>query len=562
MVTLGQAYRLTGSEPYANAIIEHHRAWTNDNPPGYGINWASSLEVAYRLIAWCWALFLIRDSRSLSHEALSHILTSIWAHARHVERYLSYYFSPNTHLTGEALGLFYAGVLFPEFRRARRWRTLGREILVRESERQILPDGVYFEHSTWYQRYTLETYFHFIILAAQNGVSTPVRVLRRVAAMLDFLLAVRRPDGSMPQIGDADGGYVLPLARRPVEDFRGVFAVGAALLGNQDSAWAAGAAEAEVRWLLGDDGVRTLRELEHPRPSAGSSRLFPDGGYIVMRSGWDPAAHHMIFDVGPLGCSRSAGHGHADLLGIQCSVYGEPYIVDPGTFCYTPDAGSRDFFRGTFAHSTVVVDGAPQAEPAGPFQWRRRPSARLLRWISTDEADIAEGEHDAYAMLSEPVRHRRRVVFVRSRYWIVIDDLDGRGDHEIALGFQFAPMAVLVDTDLWVRASRGHASALLVGAFATARLKVEVLEGQTDPPRGWVSTNYGQRQPAPRLVYSAMASLPFRIVTLLLPQRHVSDPIPDVRPIPDSVWGLRGLTENGGDVVEVTGDGEIVVSEG
>jgi hypothetical protein len=30
-----------------------------------------------------------------------------------------------------------------------------------------------------------------------------------------------------------------------------------------------------------------------------------------MRSGWERDAHQMIVDVGPLGCTISAGHGHA-----------------------------------------------------------------------------------------------------------------------------------------------------------------------------------------------------------------------------------------------------------
>uniref|UniRef100_UPI00190F100A heparinase II/III domain-containing protein n=1 Tax=Klebsiella pneumoniae TaxID=573 RepID=UPI00190F100A len=69
-------------------------------------------------------------------------------------------------------------------------------------------------------------------------------------------------------------------------------------------------------------------------------------------------------DVGPLGCPQSGGHGHADLLSIQCSAFGEPYIIDPGTYCYTPAEEWRDFFRNTTSHSTVIVDGAGQAVPA------------------------------------------------------------------------------------------------------------------------------------------------------------------------------------------------------
>jgi uncharacterized heparinase superfamily protein len=84
-----------------------------------------------------------------------------------------------------------------------------------------------------------------------------------------------------------------------------------------------------------------------------------------MRSGWDRRAHQLIFDVGALGCPVSSGHGHADLLSIQCAVFGEPYLVDPGTFVYTADRGWRDFFRGTGAHSTVRVDGLDQARGRG-----------------------------------------------------------------------------------------------------------------------------------------------------------------------------------------------------
>src|SRR5436853_5271525 len=120
---LGQAYRLTGDERYAEAFARYVQDWLRANPPGIGINWASSLEVALRLIAWCWALVLFEGARAVSAELRARLLAAIGGHARHVERYLSSYFSPNTHLTGEALGLVYAGALFPAPPPARRCRS-------------------------------------------------------------------------------------------------------------------------------------------------------------------------------------------------------------------------------------------------------------------------------------------------------------------------------------------------------------------------------------------------------------------------------------------------------
>ena len=541
LIHLGQAYRLTGDERYAERFAGYVGEWMEANPPGVGINWASSLEVALRLISWCWALHLFRASRALSPRLFVGMLDGIWAHASHVERYLSYYFSPNTHLTGEALGLFYAGVVFPDFRAARRWRDLGLRILVQQSERQVLPDGVYFEQSTCYQRYTVEIYLHFLILAARNGVAVPAAVGQRVQRMVDFLLAIHHPDGSIPQIGDADGGSLLPPAARSPDDFRGLFSTAAAFFRRSDYAWAAGSRAPETIWLLGEAGLKAFAALTPAAPAPAPSRLFADGGYVAMRSGWDRHAHHLIYDVGPLGCPVSGGHGHADLLSIQCSVFGEPYLVDPGTCFYTMDRDWRDFFRSTAAHSTVAIDGVGQATPAGPFAWGARPRVRLRRWVSTETFDLADAEHDGYRCLPDPVGHRRRVLFVKPRYWVVVDDLEGAAEHRVELRFQFAPMRVTLGPDLWARAhgSRGHG--LLIRAFATVPLKAEIREGQVAPIQGWVSPDYGQRRPAPVLIYSAAARLPLRIVTLLLP---VGEPLaspPAVSPLMEQGPGPVGL---------------------
>src|SRR5438128_10422741 len=220
MVHLGQAYWLTHEERYADIIVRYLQSWLNANPPGRGINWTSSLEVSFRLIAWCWALVLIRDSGALAPSLFAEVMESVQAHATHIERYLSYYFSPNTHLTGEALGLLYASIVFPWLRRAERWRALATRILVQEIDRQVLPDGVYYERSTCYQRYTVDIYLHFLILAARAGVDIPSVVSERVQAMLDFLVTVSLPDGSMPSIGDADGGALLPLSKIKPDDFQ------------------------------------------------------------------------------------------------------------------------------------------------------------------------------------------------------------------------------------------------------------------------------------------------------------------------------------------------------
>jgi hypothetical protein len=540
LVGLGQAYRLTGDERYADTFVDVIRAWHRANPPGIGINWASSLEAAFRLVSWCWALSLFRGASALTAEFQGALVTSIAMHARRVERYLSHYFSPNTHLTGEALGLFYAGVLFPLLPAASRWRRVGVEILIREAERQILPDGVYMEQSTCYQRYTAEIYLHFVILATRNGITVPRSVLGSLESLIDALVALRRPDGALPQIGDADGGWLLPLETRPPGDGAGVFSTAAAVLKRADYAWASYGFTPEVAWLLGAEGVEVVDRLEPRPPARAPSRLLPHGGYAVMRSGWGGEADQIILDVGPLGCHVTGGHGHADLLSIQASFGGQPYIVDPGTYRYTADDGWRGYYRSTAAHSTVQVDQVGQAEPSGAFGWATRPRAHLIRWTSSHGLDSATAEHRAYARLSDAVVHRRTVHFVKSRYCVVLDDLNGADEHRVSLRFQFAPMSVTMDPSGWIRAGRDKAKGLLLHAFATSALKTAILEGETDPRQGWVSSDYGCHQSAPVLVYSLTARLPVRFITLLLPSHDVAAAPPAISPLVED-GSLRGV---------------------
>ncbi|MDP3766789.1 MAG: heparinase II/III family protein, partial [Dehalococcoidia bacterium] len=105
LVRLAQARAVTGDDRYAEPCVGAIDAWLEANPPGVGVNWASSVEVSLRMISWCWTLMLLRDSPALSPAWVHKLLAAIWLHATHVRRYLSYYCSKNTDLPGEALGL-------------------------------------------------------------------------------------------------------------------------------------------------------------------------------------------------------------------------------------------------------------------------------------------------------------------------------------------------------------------------------------------------------------------------------------------------------------------------
>jgi hypothetical protein len=524
VVRLSQAYAITGDERYADAAIDAIEQWLYANPEGFGINWASSLEVAFRIIAWTWTIALLRTSDALSNAAAAPIVASIHTHATHVEKYLSQYYSPNTHLTGEALGLVYAGTIFPQFRESSRWQAVGAGTLSEEALRQISADGMYFEQSTCYQRYSCEIFLHFLLLASRADLAVSEDVTERLRRMVDALAALQRPGGSMPSIGDADGGQLLSLVPREPADYSGMFAVAAAYFERPEFARAAGSIAPEVMWLMGEEGGAAFERAYHTRPRPARSCIFVEGGYAVMRD--DRVDHQMIVDVGPLG---AYAHGHADLLSIQCDIFGEPCLVDPGTGGYTPEPEWRNYFRGTAAHSTICVNELGQADPDGPFGWHTRPTTRVRAWQSTSELDFVDADHDAWR--DAGIRHRRRVVYVKPAFWVVIDDLEGSGTATAELSWQFAPALVSLEPDGRADAVLASGARLWVLPLSTCELQAFVKMGDTQPIRGWISPDYGVRQAAPMLVHAGLAALPMRVITVLYPDHASDERAPSVRAI-------------------------------
>jgi len=506
---LGRAYWHTGDESHARAFASHLDSWMRQHAPKRGVNWMSSLEVAFRSISWLWALHFFKHSPHLTPELYARALKYLYLHGRHLETYLSTYYSPNTHLTGEALGLYYLGAALPELARARRWRETGRRVLLEELARQVRPDGVYFEQASYYQRYTADFYAHFLLLARAAGEEDE-RVAPALASLCDHLMYLTAPDGTTPFYGDDDGGRLAPLDDRPPADFRATLSTAAALLARPDYKFVAAEASEETLWLTGPSGLSGLDAVEAREPEA-ASRAFHAGGYYVMRDGWGPAADYLLLDCGPHG-GAGGGHAHADALSLTLAARGRTLLVDPGTYSYTGSREMRDHFRHTAAHNTLLIDGAPSSVPDGPFSWAHEARCETRAWLSRPRFDLFEGEHDGYERLPDPARHRRSVLFLKGDYFVVRDEVSARGRHRCEFYFHFAPGA---GPRL---EGEGKTASVRVAGGAGLELHARGGRGRWRLEEGWVSPCYGACVAAPVAVYEVAGEGPQDFVTVMLPR--------------------------------------------
>ncbi|MGE3508403.1 MAG: alginate lyase family protein [Vicinamibacterales bacterium] len=526
-LVLGRAWWLTGDARYRDAALVELSHWMSSNPPLQGINWASMLELSVRSLSWTWALHFFVDDREDERPWLVDLILGLDRQLEHVERHLSHYFSPNTHLIGEALALFVCGHVLPQLAASARRVQTGRSILIEAIDRQIEPDGGHCERSTHYHRYTLDFYILALLVARLTDDPARDRFGDAVARLAEAARLLADDEGRLPHIGDDDGGVLFPVCGRAADHIDASLATAAGLTGRHGLLISRPAEE--VYWLLTAPSLRPcLASVERRPPSlAPRSGALASTGYFVSRS---RGRAHAVIDAGPHGF-LNGGHSHADALSLTLTVADRPLLVDTGTGTYTADAAMRNRFRATAAHNTVVVDDRPQSDPAGPFHWHRIARAQPLHWYSNPYFDYFEGMHDGYA----PVIHQRHLLMLHGQLLIVADCLDGPGHHRVDVLWHIHPA--------W--------QATLEGAHVSLRTSdVRIpLASTLQPPTiffsddrsglGWYSPMYGRVEPLTTLRYTAEMTGPFWCCSVF--GLDPADPVHAIRPLPfTSTVGSHG----------------------
>jgi hypothetical protein len=510
--TLGKAYRITHNERYAQEIVAHITHWLEDNPCLIGVNWTCAMEVAIRIVNILWGLAFIEDASCYTMAFRQRVLTAVWEHGQYVISHLEYSIhrdgtiGNHNHFLSDIVGLVYLGVLFPEFRAAQQWRQLGVTALSEEMARQVYPDGADYESSLTYHRFVLELFTSAALLCRLNGISLPESFWTKLEKMFEFTLYMTRPDGKMPQVGDADDGRLHILSdygHWDRTDHRYLCAIGAILFHRTDMKAAAGAFSEEAFWLFGGEGAKTFDALpEAQRPL--ESKAFPASGFYSMRAG----KTYLLACCNAVGTAAAGNHKHNDLLSFELYTADTAFIVDPGAYIYTAAPTWRNRFRSTHYHNTVVVDAQEQNRFVQNKLFRLMPDAEPIvhAWRSTAECDWLEAEHTGYHRLPQPVTHRRAFRFEKRLEKLHITDvLQGRGEHRAEWYFHFDHGIAVERLEDVTFVARARGAKLFLRIVGECPVTPAILDG-------WVSRQYGIKFPAKILTLSTLFTNECRMV--------------------------------------------------
>lgn len=484
----GRAYWGTEKSIYARDFVDLLEDWIQSNPvPAqvsnergeHGSVWRT-LEAGIRGQSWFDAMEFFMDAPEFDPQAKYLMSKSLVEHARYLSAWDTRFRGGNWQVC-EAAGLATVGIMLPEFKEAAGWRQRGLNLLVEHMQHDVEADGMHWELTPGYHTWVMNEFLHVSLLCQKNHLEIP-GLMSRHEKMYEVLEKLARPDRTYPPVGDAGTGTAS------VAETMGV---GALLYHRPDFRYlAADRCAEDWVWLFGPEVCQRYAALDSRVPDF-TSVLLTNSQYTVMRTGWNPPDKYLLFDCAPW----RGGHSHQDRL--QVTVFaGRDLLVDAG-MCSYDEPVSREL-RVSAAHNVVMIDGQEQLQ-ADP---------KLIAWHSDTAVDFAGGEVTAGGLT-----HRRSVLFVKPDYWVVLDNVEGQGSHEVKRLFHF-PLG----------------PAKVVGNAAQTdfpkgtNLRVQSVDGsQLEMQAGQIATSLATVEKAPVAVFTNTGKLPLTLCTLLLPFRDAKD---------------------------------------
>ncbi|MCD4771689.1 heparinase II/III family protein [archaeon] len=434
-------------------IIENFIDEGMDNPK----SWEDYHSVAFRSMALTNAWWKLREENMLSEELSTKILKAIEIHGDFLLDE-THYEPFHNHGMNEAAALLLLAINFPELNSEGSWMEVSTERVDKGLEEIIDEDGVLIENSPYYHFYSLEKYWQIYQYSEDNNIFISEDFGEKLKNMIIYGTYILQPNMDIPMLG-ASLKRTINLNKNYID-----------------------IAEEDEEFLY------VLTKGQEGTAPKNTTISFESSGQTIMRSGWKKGSEfekqtQLIFDAGPYRTE------HSDLDALNFNLYGDGLnlITDSGLYTYEKGL-MRDYFHGTSAHNTVIVDDEDQIKGT--------PTV----------SNIVMGEgyvyQTAHSNLYVGVDHYRTIGLLGEDLVLIVDKLQSDESHEYKQIFHLFPEAEININDLNINAILDGEDKLGIYQLNTNGINLINTINQTSPPGGICSYEYEKITPCHSIAYS------------------------------------------------------------
>lgn len=454
---LTDAYQRTKEEKYLMTARDIILGWAAYERTAWfpkGLLWNNhAISARIPVLAQFWRVY--RSHPRYDPETAKAILLMVARSARLLADPAHFTFSTN-HGIMQNLALWHLCIAFPDLPEVEKYKRVALSRMREQMLFYMSDEGVILEHSPGYHREGMQMISAALKYLDLMKMPAPEAWKEKYRRGKDFYAQLKRPDGSLPMLGDTVS----------LQDPYGP----------------------RVRGLETDGPGEVLDDKIDSLPKRAAS-LYPISGYALWWNGLDRWPDPRPLNQSAVAWSYFPGHGHkhADEMSVSLWAGGQTWWTNVGYWPYG-EKGREEAVSWMGSNAPHLIE-----EPAESVR-----SARLRSYGEAERAAVVDLERRGPGAY---VAHRQ-VVHWRPNLWVIVDSATGRAGDRTATAWTASHQVDLSEGptpgayDLKVKESPLRLKAFIL---ASENTKIKQLKGSMDPFGGWEVVDYFN-VPAPAVV--------------------------------------------------------------
>ena len=475
--SLGNAFAFTGDARYFDEWRFELVSYTRDllplqvNKPAY---LSRGMECAARCERMRDAIPYMIKSPKFDVKLLKYAIYFMASHAEHLPKVIA---KNGNHKLYGLKSCFLNGVTFPELAGSSEWIKMALDGIPPMIDADIYDDGMNRELVFSYHVMYLDIFLDCWNMFESNGYGDKVTnsYKEKMKKMAEIYAMQSFPDFTLCQFGDAwkhrDTSFIFKK-----EKFN------------------------KITYGFPYKKFMATKGEEGEAPTV-TNVAYPESGFYFFRSHWGKDAVFM-----PIKCADvGEWHNQIDNGTFELYAFGRNLMNDSGCYVYgsslVDEQRWRKWFRSSRAHQTMTLDGRDITL-----------SRKHLMWSNQDNLSLVSFENTSYSDLT----HRRTVMFVDKKYFVIHDEAIGPAEGKVGIHFQFVPSPWELN-GLYAKTMFNDGANLLVKTIPCGK-DLDAIKDE-----GWISFANGSKEERPAWTWSINKTSEDRKVdfmTVLVPMRE------------------------------------------
>ncbi|MDC1068105.1 alginate lyase family protein [Candidatus Kapabacteria bacterium] len=350
---LAFAYMISNNENEAGNYLTEFQDRVLDfysmNPPRFGVQWKTAMDVGIRAVNILYTFQIFSSNGATFKPEFYSILENLlFQHLTHIHHNNEYSEGQRgNHYLTNVVSIILIASNFDQNNFILSLLDSYSNKFCYELHHQFLDDGGNFEGSIPYHLLSNELVLvlnNFFKLITEDSFLTQIKnkiFVKSNKSKISKIINFTRSNihsGYIPKVGDHDSGRYFSIFEN-IHFYYNLF--------NQISKF-----DINKTDITKDNIYEMLVNTDN------QIKIFNEFGVSTLKSNFYEITSCFL----KLGQMGKGGHDHNDIGSFVLSVGGRPFIVDPGTYCYTSNWELRNKFRSTKYHNTLVVDNLEQSK--------------------------------------------------------------------------------------------------------------------------------------------------------------------------------------------------------